>query len=62
MTHETMGMSIGVAVSDSPTGPFKDALGKPLAHSGNGDIDPTGLFRLDGWNLKSAREQELTVP
>ena len=24
------GMAIGVAVSDSPTGPFKDALGKPL--------------------------------
>jgi hypothetical protein len=24
------GMSIGVAVADSPTGPFKDALGKPL--------------------------------
>lgn len=41
MNHETMGMSIGVAVSDSPTGPFKDALGKPLVHSGNGDIDPT---------------------
>jgi len=35
------GMAIGVAVSDSPTGPFKDALGKPLVHSGNGDIDPT---------------------
>ena len=35
------GMAIGVAVSDSPTGPFKDALGKPLVHSGAGDIDPT---------------------
>jgi len=23
-------MAIGVAVSDPPTGPFKDALGKPL--------------------------------
>jgi len=35
------GMSIGVAVSSSPTGPFTDAIGKPLVHSGNGDIDPT---------------------
>ena len=26
--------NIGVAVSDSPTGPFKDALGKPLLKSG----------------------------
>jgi arabinoxylan arabinofuranohydrolase len=48
MTHETMGMSIGVAVSDSPTGPFKDALGKPLAHSGKGDIDPTVFIDDDG--------------
>jgi arabinoxylan arabinofuranohydrolase len=48
MTHETMGMSIGVAVSDSPTGPFKDALGKPLVHSGHGDIDPTVFIDDDG--------------
>jgi hypothetical protein len=48
MNHETMGMSIGVAVSDSPTGPFKDALGKPLVHSGNGDIDPTVFIDYDG--------------
>ncbi|WP_207533985.1 glycoside hydrolase family 43 protein [Desertivirga arenae] len=48
INHETMGMSIGVAVSDSPTGPFKDALGKPLVHSGNGDIDPTVFIDDDG--------------
>ena len=48
MTHETMGMSIGVAVSDSPTGPFKDALGKPLIHSGYGDIDPSVFIDDDG--------------
>jgi len=42
------GMSIGVAVSNSPTGPFKDALGKPLVHSGNGDIDPTVFIDDDG--------------
>lgn len=48
MNHEKMGMSIGVAVSDSPTGPFKDALGKPLVHSGNGDIDPSVYIDDDG--------------
>ncbi len=36
------GMAIGVAVSDSPTGPFKDAIGKPLYDDGKWDnIDPT---------------------
>ena len=34
-------MAIGVAVGDSPTGPFRDAIGKPL-YDGNWDfIDPT---------------------
>jgi arabinoxylan arabinofuranohydrolase len=42
------GMAIGVAVSTSPTGPFKDALGKPLLHSGNGDIDPSVFIDDDG--------------
>ncbi|MCU7552279.1 glycoside hydrolase family 43 protein [Chitinophagaceae bacterium LB-8] len=42
------GMAIGVAVSDRPTGPFVDALGKPLVHSGNGDIDPTVFIDDDG--------------
>lgn len=41
------GNAIGVAVSDSPTGPFKDALGKPLA-VGNGYIDPTVFIDDDG--------------
>ncbi|MBP5365659.1 MAG: family 43 glycosylhydrolase [Bacteroidales bacterium] len=49
------GYAIGVAVSDSPTGPFKDAIGKPLicdTMTVNGprgwwnDIDPTVL--IDG--------------
>jgi arabinoxylan arabinofuranohydrolase len=48
MNHQTMGMSIGVAVGSSPTGPFTDALGKPLVHSGNGDIDPTVFIDDDG--------------
>jgi len=42
------GMAIGVAVSTRPEGPFVDALGKPLVHSGNGDIDPTAFIDDDG--------------
>ncbi|WP_437540648.1 glycoside hydrolase family 43 protein [Sorangium sp. So ce367] len=41
-------MTIGVAVSDSPTGPFKDALGKPLITADCGDIDPTPFIDDDG--------------
>ncbi|MDR6513487.1 glycoside hydrolase family 43 protein [Chryseobacterium camelliae] len=42
-------MAIGVAVSDSPTGPFKDALGKPLVTTGTWDnIDPTAFIDDDG--------------
>ena len=51
------GHFITVAVSDSPTGPFKEALpGKPLitdkmttdSHRSNADIDPTVLIDDDG--------------
>lgn len=38
----TGGMAIGVAVGDSPTGPFRDALGRPLAE--NNEIDPNVLI------------------
>ena len=41
------GNTIGVAVSDSPTGPFKDAIGKPLL-AGYGYIDPTVFIDDDG--------------
>ena len=42
VTRKTGGYALGVAVSDSPTGPFKDALGKPLVtNNGGSDIDPT---------------------
>jgi hypothetical protein len=37
---------IGVGVSDSPTGPFRDALGRPLV--GNGEIDPSVFIDDDG--------------
>ncbi len=39
---------IGVAVADSPTGPYRDAIGKPLYVGGNGDIDPTVFVDDDG--------------
>lgn len=47
---------LGVAVSDSPTGPFKDARGTPLITDGmtpntrraNSDIDPTVFIDDDG--------------
>jgi len=42
------GMSIGVAVSDSPVGPFKDVLNKPLVTGGWGYIDPTVFIDDDG--------------
>ncbi len=43
------GMAIGVAVGDSPTGPFKDAIGKPLFENGSWDhIDPTVWVDDDG--------------
>ena len=41
------GTKIGVAVSNSPTGPFTDALNKPLL-SGGGYIDPTVFIDTDG--------------
>ncbi len=42
-------MAIGVAVADSPTGPFKDALGKPLVSNGSwSNIDPTVFIDDDG--------------
>ncbi|MBK9579851.1 MAG: family 43 glycosylhydrolase [Fibrobacteres bacterium] len=40
--------AIGVAVSDNPTGPFKDPLGKPLASKSWDDIDPTVFIDTDG--------------
>lgn len=39
---------IGVAVADSPAGPFKDAIGEPLIRGGVPDIDPTVYIDDDG--------------
>ncbi len=42
-------MAIGVAVSNSPYGPFVDAIGKPLiSRSNSGDYDPTVFVDDDG--------------
>ncbi len=42
-------MAIGVAVSNSPYGPFEDALGKSLVYRSNhGDYDPTVFIDDDG--------------
>jgi hypothetical protein len=40
--------AIGVAVADSPFGPFYDPLDKPLVQTGLGDIDPTVFIDDDG--------------
>ncbi len=42
------GVGIGVLVADSPYGPFKDPIGKPLVKNSNHDIDPTILIDDDG--------------
>lgn len=57
ISHATIhGKAIGVAVSDSPTGPFKDALGKALITNDMttqtkiswDDIDPTAMIDDNG--------------
>lgn len=48
LTQKTGGFAVGVAVSDNPTGPFKDALGHPLVTTGHNDIDPTVWIDKDG--------------
>jgi len=42
------GLGIGVLVSDSPYGPFKDPIGKPLIKNSLDDIDPTVFIDDDG--------------
>ena len=41
-------MAIGVAVGDSPLGPFKDAIGRPLVDGSWDYIDPTVFVDDDG--------------
>ncbi len=42
------GRAIGVAVADSPEGPYKDVLGKPLCGPNWNYIDPTVMIDDDG--------------
>jgi len=44
--HNTGSMAIGVGVSDSITGPYRDALGRPLVE--NNQIDPTVFIDSNG--------------
>ena len=46
--HQNGSNAIGVAVSNSPTGPFSDALGRPLVGPAFGYIDPTVFIDDDG--------------
>jgi len=48
VAQKTGPMAIGVAVSDSPYGPFTDPLGKPLIANSGEDIDPTVFVDDDG--------------
>ena len=47
-TTTTNGRAIGVGVADSPEGPYKDVLGKPLAGPNWDYIDPTVIIDDDG--------------
>lgn len=42
------GVGIGVLVANSPYGPFKDPIGKPLIKNSSHDIDPTIMIDDDG--------------
>jgi arabinoxylan arabinofuranohydrolase len=46
VNRSTGRMAIGVGVSSSPTGPFRDALGRPLVE--NGEIDPSVFIDDNG--------------
>jgi len=46
--NNSTGSKIGVAVAQSPMGPFSDPLGKALISTGSGNIDPTVFIDEDG--------------
>ncbi len=64
--NNNTGAKIGVAVADSPFGPFTDAIGRELVQNGSMAIDPTVFVDDDGqaylyWgngNLRSVRLNE----
>jgi hypothetical protein len=46
--NNSTGSKLGVAVANSPLGPFTDALGKALVSTGSGNIDPNVFIDDDG--------------
>jgi arabinoxylan arabinofuranohydrolase len=46
--NNSTGSKLGVAVANSPIGPFTDALGKALVATGSGNIDPNVFIDDDG--------------
>jgi arabinoxylan arabinofuranohydrolase len=46
--NNSTGSKIGVAVANSPAGPFTDALGRALISTGSGNIDPNVFIDGDG--------------
>jgi arabinoxylan arabinofuranohydrolase len=46
--NNSTGARIGVAVANSPIGPFTDALGRALISTGSGNIDPNVFIDDDG--------------
>ena len=46
--NNSTGSKLGVAVANSPAGPFTDALGKALVSTGSGNIDPNVFIDTDG--------------
>lgn len=55
-------MAIGVAVGDSPTGPFKDAIGRPLYEGSWDFIDPTVLWTMTGRLIYIGEIRMFTMP
>ena len=72
VTNRSTGrMAIGVGVSSSPTGPFTDAIGRPLVE--NGEIDPTVFIDDNGqaylywgnpnlWYVRLQHRHDLLTP
>lgn len=56
MSRELDSLRMGVAISDLPTGPFKDALGKPIFDLGYATIDGSVLVCDEGNFLYYSRD------
>lgn len=61
MTDRKGETAIGVAVADSPYGPFYDPIGAPLVRADYGNIDPTVFIDEDGQSLSLLGKSELLL-